>query len=44
MRGIFLGRKIMGTEQTGADIVVQALTELGVEVVFVYPGGAVLPI
>ena len=34
----------MGTEMTGADIVVQALTDLGVEVVFGYPGGAVLPI
>jgi acetolactate synthase-1/2/3 large subunit len=34
----------MGTELTGAEIVVQALTELGVEVVFGYPGGAVLPI
>ena len=34
----------MGTELTGADIVVQALTELGVEVIFGYPGGAVLPI
>ncbi len=34
----------MGTEQTGAEIVVQALTDLGVEVVFGYPGGAVLPI
>ena len=34
----------MGTELTGADIVVQALTDLGVEVVFGYPGGAVLPI
>jgi len=29
---------------TGADIVVQALSDLGVEVVFGYPGGAVLPI
>ncbi|MCU0891455.1 MAG: thiamine pyrophosphate-binding protein, partial [Sandarakinorhabdus sp.] len=34
----------MGTEVTGAEIVVQALTDLGVEVVFGYPGGAVLPI
>ncbi len=31
-------------EMTGADIVVQALSDLGVEVVFGYPGGAVLPI
>jgi acetolactate synthase-1/2/3 large subunit len=29
---------------TGAEIVVQALTDLGVEIVFGYPGGAVLPI
>jgi acetolactate synthase I/II/III large subunit len=34
----------MQTEQSGADILVQALTDLGVEVVFGYPGGAVLPI
>lgn len=34
----------MGTELTGAEIVVKALTDLGVEVVFGYPGGAVLPI
>jgi len=32
------------TEQSGADILVQALCDLGVEVVFGYPGGAVLPI
>ncbi len=31
-------------ELTGAEIVLQALTDLGVEVVFGYPGGAVLPI
>ena len=34
----------MGTELTGAEIVVKALTDLGVEVIFGYPGGAVLPI
>ncbi|HLZ78080.1 MAG TPA: thiamine pyrophosphate-binding protein, partial [Sphingomonas sp.] len=34
----------MTSEQSGADILVQALTDLGVEVVFGYPGGAVLPI
>ena len=34
----------MTTERSGADILVQALTDLGVEVVFGYPGGAVLPI
>ena len=32
------------TEHSGADILVQALTDLGVEYVFGYPGGAVLPI
>ena len=32
------------TEQSGADILVQALVDLGVEFVFGYPGGAVLPI
>ncbi|UYY58650.1 biosynthetic-type acetolactate synthase large subunit [Sphingomonas sp. S2-65] len=31
-------------EKSGADILIQALTDLGVEVVFGYPGGAVLPI
>ncbi len=31
-------------EISGADIVVQALADLGVEVIFGYPGGAVLPI
>ena len=31
-------------EQSGADILVEALCDLGVEVVFGYPGGAVLPI
>src|SRR5579863_8680257 len=34
----------MTTELSGAEILVQALTELGVEVVFGYPGGAVLPV
>ena len=34
----------MGSEITGAEITVQALIDLGVEVVFGYPGGAVLPI
>jgi acetolactate synthase-1/2/3 large subunit len=32
------------TEKSGADILIEALTNLGVEVVFGYPGGAVLPI
>jgi len=31
-------------ERSGADILVEALIDLGVEVVFGYPGGAVLPI
>ena len=31
-------------ELSGADILVQALSDLGVEVIFGYPGGAVLPI
>jgi acetolactate synthase I/II/III large subunit len=35
---------MMPRELSGADILVQALTDLGVEYVFGYPGGAVLPI
>jgi acetolactate synthase-1/2/3 large subunit len=34
----------MTAEKSGADILVEALADLGVEVVFGYPGGAVLPI
>src|SRR3954465_14516426 len=34
----------MANERTGADILIETLTDLGVEVVFGYPGGAVLPI
>ncbi len=34
----------MAAEMTGAEIVVQALADQGVEVIFGYPGGAVLPI
>jgi acetolactate synthase-1/2/3 large subunit len=34
----------MGRQMTGADIVVQALKDQGVDTVFGYPGGAVLPI
>jgi acetolactate synthase-1/2/3 large subunit len=34
----------MPRELSGAEILVQALTDLGVEYVFGYPGGAVLPI
>ena len=32
------------TEKSGADILIEALCDLGVEVIFGYPGGAVLPI
>ncbi|MCW3835496.1 acetolactate synthase 3 large subunit [Sphingomonas canadensis] len=32
------------SEKSGADILIEVLTDLGVEVVFGYPGGAVLPI
>ncbi len=34
----------MNTKMTGAEMVLKALKEQGVEVVFGYPGGAVLPI
>jgi acetolactate synthase-1/2/3 large subunit len=34
----------MSQERTGADILIETLADLGVEVVFGYPGGAVLPI
>ena len=34
----------MSNQMTGAKMVVQALKDQGVEVVFGYPGGAVLPI
>src|SRR5436190_4343140 len=34
----------MNAEKSGADILVEALCDLGVDVVFGYPGGAVLPI
>jgi acetolactate synthase-1/2/3 large subunit len=34
----------MTIEKSGADILIEALVDLGVEVVFGYPGGAVLPI
>ncbi len=34
----------MPTELPGAEILVEALADLGVEIVFGYPGGAVLPI
>ena len=34
----------MARHMTGAEIVVEALKDQGVELVFGYPGGAVLPI
>ena len=34
----------MMVEKSGADILVEALCDLGVDIVFGYPGGAVLPI
>ena len=34
----------MATEKSGADILIDALHDLGVEYIFGYPGGAVLPI
>jgi acetolactate synthase I/II/III large subunit len=34
----------MTPEKSGADILVEALCDLGVDVIFGYPGGAVLPI
>src|SRR6059058_1026236 len=34
----------MGKEMTGAEMVIEALVEQGVEHIFGYPGGAVLPI
>jgi acetolactate synthase-1/2/3 large subunit len=36
--------KVMAAEKAGADILVEALLDCGVEVIFGYPGGAVLPI
>jgi acetolactate synthase-1/2/3 large subunit len=35
---------MQGREQSGADIIVRALVDLGVDTIFGYPGGAVLPI
>ncbi|HTC05007.1 MAG TPA: thiamine pyrophosphate-binding protein, partial [Xanthobacteraceae bacterium] len=32
------------TEMTGAEMVIEALADQGVEHIFGYPGGAVLPI
>src|ERR687895_1722640 len=36
--------RTMTTEMTGAEMVIQALADQGVEHIFGYPGGAVLPI
>ena len=38
------GEKTMTRQMTGAEMVVQALRDQGVDTVFGYPGGAVLPI
>jgi acetolactate synthase I/II/III large subunit len=44
-RGFFVGKRGEDMrEMTGAQMVVQALKDQGVDVVFGYPGGAVLPI
>src|SRR5690242_8850332 len=37
-------RRLIMAEKSGADILIEALCDLGVELVFGYPGGAVLPI
>jgi acetolactate synthase-1/2/3 large subunit len=34
----------MQKEMTGAEMVIQALNDQGIEHIFGYPGGAVLPI
>ena len=39
-----VGPKAGPGEQNGAEVLLRALVEQGVEVVFGYPGGAVLPI
>jgi acetolactate synthase-1/2/3 large subunit len=44
MSGETTGSEVTGPEMTGAEIVVKALKDQGVDVVFGYPGGAVLPI
>jgi acetolactate synthase-1/2/3 large subunit len=41
---LYLAEGIIVAEKSGADILVECLIDLGVEVVFGYPGGAVLPI
>jgi acetolactate synthase-1/2/3 large subunit len=40
----FHGKDVTVAEKSGADILCECLVDLGVEVVFGYPGGAVLPI
>lgn len=42
--GSSAGETVAPREMSGADIIVQALADLGVDTVFGYPGGAVLPI
>ena len=37
-------RELTGRELTGAEIVIQSMLDCGTEVVFGYPGGAVLPV
>jgi hypothetical protein len=44
MSGEKTGPEIAAPPITGAEIVVKALKDQGVDVVFGYPGGAVLPI
>ncbi len=39
-----LGTDSDGKLISGAEIIVRSLSDLGVEVIFGYPGGAVLPI
>ncbi|PZU47785.1 MAG: acetolactate synthase 3 large subunit [Sphingomonas sp.] len=39
-----MGRDGGGREMSGAEIIVRALVDLGVDTIFGYPGGAVLPI
>src|SRR5690606_25846269 len=41
---MFCGDQVMARPMTGAEMVITALQDQGVEFVFGYPGGAVLPI
>ena len=43
-RVVIRGRDKMAEQMTGAEMVIQALVDQGVEHIFGYPGGAVLPI